>query len=233
MTKLDPRSFSSFPPSASSESTLNLNFTLPQNATSVNQSITNVSITVASISTPSPATTTPITTAAATTTPATEINITSSDKGGPFEWDNVDVLDEKNNQTLISNNITSIEEDHHEYYNSTVIQDDNTTRLHRTSIYADCSNLTINNLLSKSHRRAMTIRLPFEFPFYGHMITNITIATGGFLYTGDYIHSWLAATQYISPLMANFDTSLSDKSFVKYCENGEGKKASQSFNEFH
>lgn len=48
----------------------------------------------------------------------------------------------------------------------------------------------------------------------------MTIATGGFLYTGDYVHSWLAATQYIAPLMANFDTSLSDHSFIKHVDNG-------------
>jgi hypothetical protein len=129
-------------------------------------------------------------------------------------------VDEQTNQTLFRNNITQIDEDFHEYYNSTVIQDEEYTGLHRVSIYADCANLTVNKLLSKSHRRAMTVKLPFEFPFYGHPISNITIATGGFLYAGDYIHSWLAATQYISPLMANFDTSLSDTSFVKYCENG-------------
>lgn len=39
-----------------------------------------------------------------------------------------------------------------------------------------------------------------------------------FFSLGDYIHSWLAATQYISPLMANFDPSLSNDSYVKYCE---------------
>jgi hypothetical protein len=42
--------------------------------------------------------------------------------------------------------------------------------------------------------------------FYGHRLQNLTIATGGFLYVGDQTHSWLAATQYIAPLMANFDT---------------------------
>lgn len=52
------------------------------------------------------------------------------------------------------------------------------------------------------------------------MIKNVTIATGGFLYTGDYVHSWLAATQYIAPLMANFDTSLSNRSFIRYADNG-------------
>lgn len=62
--------------------------------------------------------------------------------------------------------------------------------------------------------------LSFDFPFYGHLVRNITIATGGFLYTGDYVHSWLAATQYIAPLMANFDTSMSNSSNIKYMDNG-------------
>lgn len=66
-----------------------------------------------------------------------------------------------------------------------------------------------------------TVRLKFLFPFYGHMVENLTVATGGFIYTGDYVHSWLAATQFIAPLMANFDTSLSNDSFVKYYDNGE------------
>lgn len=50
------------------------------------------------------------------------------------------------------------------------------------------------------------------------------MATGGFIYTGDYVHSWLAATQFIAPLMANFDTSLSNDSFVKYYDNGGWKE---------
>ena len=52
------------------------------------------------------------------------------------------------------------------------------------------------------------------------MVENITIATGGFLYLGDYVHSWLAATQYIAPLMANFDTSQMDNATVRYADNG-------------
>jgi hypothetical protein len=66
-----------------------------------------------------------------------------------------------------------------------------------------------------------TVKLSFDFPFYGHLVRNVTIATGGFLYTGDYVHSWLAATQYIAPLMANFDTSISNSSYVKYVDNGK------------
>jgi hypothetical protein len=74
-------------------------------------------------------------------------------------------------------------------------------------------------MLSNSHRRAATVSLPFEFPFYGQTMTNITIATGGFLYVGDHVHSWLAATQYIAALMANFDTSLSNSSTIQYAYN--------------
>lgn len=66
-----------------------------------------------------------------------------------------------------------------------------------------------------------TVTLTFDFPFYGHLLRNITIATGGFLFTGDFVHTWLAATQYIAPLMANFDTSLSKNAYVKYADNGK------------
>lgn len=76
-----------------------------------------------------------------------------------------------------------------------------------------------HKMLSKSYRRAATVPLSFEFPFYGHNVTNITIATGGFLYTGDYVHAWLAATQYIAPLMANFDTSQNDQAKIRYADN--------------
>ncbi|KAG5684350.1 hypothetical protein PVAND_013585 [Polypedilum vanderplanki] len=146
-------------------------------------------------------------------------NFTESEENGPeIDWSDVDITDEERNKTLIDKGLKDIQEDTHEYYNSTIYQNENFTNFHRTSIFADCSNLTVNKLLSKSHRRAMTVKLPFSFQFYGHPINNITIATGGFLYAGDYIHSWLAATQYISPLMANFDPSLSNDSYVKYCE---------------
>lgn len=90
------------------------------------------------------------------------------------DFDNVDITDEERNKTLINNNIKEINEETHDYYNSTIVQNENFTNLHKQSIFADCSNLTINKLLSKSHRRAMTVKLPFEFSFYGHPITNIT-----------------------------------------------------------
>lgn len=213
---------------ASTESTINEKKVAPLNNTSsVNQSIGNVTKANESLST---STVKPVlittTTARSLPTLPPQImnnmnNTEKSEKGPSIEWSEVDVNDTAANQTLVNNNITKIVEDYHEYYNSTITTDFDSTHLHRVSVYADCGNLNVSHLLSKSHRRAATLKLPFDFPFYGHPITNITVATGGFLYAGDYIHSWLAATQYISPLMANFDTSISNDSFVKYCEDSE------------
>uniref|UniRef100_A0A6B2ECC5 Putative extracellular protein tem7 n=1 Tax=Phlebotomus kandelakii TaxID=1109342 RepID=A0A6B2ECC5_9DIPT len=130
--------------------------------------------------------------------------------------DNIDKFDVDVNKTLLEHNITQFKEEYHSYYNSTVMVDPDMAN----KIMSSFGNLTVSTLLSKSHRRAMTVQLKFDFPFYGNPLRNITIATGGFLYTGEYVHSWLAATQYIAPLMANFDSRISDKSYVKYLDNG-------------
>lgn len=132
--------------------------------------------------------------------------------------DTVERTEAELNSTLQQRNITIRNEDHHLYYKSTWSTDKTMSEEFWKNI---TSNLTINGLLSNSHRRATTMLLSFDFPFYGFPIRNITIASGGFLYTGDYVHSWLASTQYIAPLMANFDTSLSNSSFVKYRDDGE------------
>ncbi|RWS26604.1 vacuolar protein sorting-associated protein 41-like protein [Leptotrombidium deliense] len=121
----------------------------------------------------------------------------------------------------ISTSNYSLKEDTHLYYNSSFYTDPNEAM----KLWVDLSKLPKNKyvtheMLSNSYRRAVTVQLNFTFPFYGHPITNVTIATGGFLYLGDTVHSSLAATQYIAPLMANFDTSISKKSVVQYMENG-------------
>ncbi|KAK3546333.1 hypothetical protein QTP70_025670 [Hemibagrus guttatus] len=77
-----------------------------------------------------------------------------------------------------------------------------------------------HGVLSNTHRQTLTVNLSFEFPYYGHLLREITITTGGFLYTGDMIHKMLTATQYIAPLMANFDPSISPNSTIIYSDNG-------------
>lgn len=42
----------------------------------------------------------------------------------------------------------------------------------------------------------------------------------GFIFTGDITHHMLTATQYIAPLMANFDPGYSKDSTVQYLDDG-------------
>ncbi|XP_047479958.1 plexin domain-containing protein 2-like isoform X2 [Penaeus chinensis] len=109
--------------------------------------------------------------------------------------------------------------DHHRYYQSFTYAGVESAGHYWVDLNAS-ENVVTNEMLSTSHRRAATVTLTFDFPFYGHLLRNITIATGGFLFTGNFVHTWLAATQYIAPLMANFDTSLSKNAYVKYADNG-------------
>jgi len=139
--------------------------------------------------------------------------------------ENVDLKSDKINATIESHlkeeNLTASNEDHYKYYNSTFVPfEGNWIDLEEWNKTIHPGIVNQHSMLSKSYRRAATIALKFKFPFYGHYVENITIATGGFLYTGEYVHSWLAATQYIAPLMANFDTSQEESATVKYADNG-------------
>ncbi|XP_074600362.1 plexin domain containing lethal (1) G0289 [Brevipalpus obovatus] len=130
--------------------------------------------------------------------------------------------DFENNSTFFDTHNLTRKTDHHVYYNSTIYYNPEEAM----NLWIDLNNassmvnVTIHDMLSESYRRAATVNLTFEFPFYGLHMRNVTIATGGFLYLGDPVHSWLAATQYIAPLMANFDTRNDNSSFIKYADNG-------------
>lgn len=82
------------------------------------------------------------------------------------------------------------------------------------------SQVRIHGILSNTHRQAARVALSFDFPFYGHKLRQIIIATGGFIFMGEMTHRMLTATQYVAPLMANFDPSFSSNSTVRYSDNG-------------
>lgn len=54
------------------------------------------------------------------------------------------------------------------------------------------------------------------------------VCTPGFIFMGDTIHRMLTATQYVAPLMANFNPGYSDNSTVAYFDNGETRSQSLS-----
>ncbi|CAH2035664.1 unnamed protein product, partial [Iphiclides podalirius] len=133
--------------------------------------------------------------------------------------DNIsDVFRETPEIIKAEHNLTTLKYDNHMFYNSSFIGNETYVREYWANITEPKAE--VHDVLSNSHRRATTLKLSFDFPFYGHNIRNITVATGGFIYTGEHVHNWLAATQYIAPLMANFDTTLTNDSLVKQYDDG-------------
>uniref|UniRef100_A0A7N6AW58 PSI domain-containing protein n=1 Tax=Anabas testudineus TaxID=64144 RepID=A0A7N6AW58_ANATE len=122
-----------------------------------------------------------------------------------------------------ADNSSQIEEDtDHNYYTSKTYgpSDPMSKDLWVNIDQMDKEKVKIHGILSNTHRQAARVNLSFDFPFYGHFLREITVATGGFIYTGDVVHRMLTATQFIAPLMANFDPSISRNSTVIYFDNG-------------
>ncbi|GAV02152.1 hypothetical protein RvY_12752 [Ramazzottius varieornatus] len=114
----------------------------------------------------------------------------------------------------------SLFEEHHIYYTVSLLTKANSSQKYYVNLDLNDSCSTLHEGLSRSHLKAAGITLSFDFPFYGSRLRNLTIATGGFLYTGNPDHSWIAATQYIAPLMADFDFEKRNDSTLRYCDNG-------------
>uniref|UniRef100_A0A8C8FQM9 Plexin domain containing 1 n=2 Tax=Oncorhynchus tshawytscha TaxID=74940 RepID=A0A8C8FQM9_ONCTS len=123
----------------------------------------------------------------------------------------------------LPDNMTHLVEDAGKYYSwRSFGPDDQRT----DELWVDLNDLghgqvRMHGILSNTHRQAAKVALSFDFPFYGHYLRQITIATGGFIFMGEVTHRMLTATQYIAPLMANFDPSFSKESIVQYLDNGE------------
>ncbi|XP_038609911.1 plexin domain-containing protein 1 [Tachyglossus aculeatus] len=122
----------------------------------------------------------------------------------------------------LPDNETRIVEDNHSYYLSRVYGpgEARTKELWVDVADANRSQVKVHGILSNTHRQASRVVLSFDFPFYGHHLRQITIATGGFIFMGDVIHRMLTATQYVAPLMANFNPSYSRNSTIRYFDNG-------------
>ncbi|KAM8850655.1 plexin domain-containing protein 2 isoform 2-T2 [Spinachia spinachia] len=138
------------------------------------------------------------------------------DQHGPEESDPDLLLDEGHN------NSTQIVDIDHAYYTSKIYGPGDTAS---KELWVDIQESErdewkVCGFLSSTDRQAERVNLSFQFPFYGHLLKEITVATGGFIYTGDVLHRMLTATQYIAPLMANLDPSLSNNSTVFYFDNG-------------
>uniref|UniRef100_A0A8C4WZR2 Plexin domain containing 1 n=1 Tax=Eptatretus burgeri TaxID=7764 RepID=A0A8C4WZR2_EPTBU len=124
------------------------------------------------------------------------------------------------NKNTISENDEKPVKDDHKYYTTSYGSQENNKQLWVDMDAIEDTSARVHGILSNTHRQAARVNITFPFLFYGHYLHEVTIATGGFIYTGEVIHRMLTATQYIAPLMANFDPSLSQNSTVRYIDNG-------------
>ncbi|CAF2179269.1 unnamed protein product [Rotaria magnacalcarata] len=135
-------------------------------------------------------------------------------------------IDEDNDLNFINTNTNPLNTSEqtvyvndHQYYNvSYIVPKSEGIPIH----FVDKNNqFILIHELAHRHRSAFGINLRFGFPFYGHTMNKILVATGGFIYTGDLLHSALiGSTQYIAPFMANFDASIGkNETEIKYYDN--------------
>ncbi|CAF1040921.1 unnamed protein product [Rotaria sordida] len=123
------------------------------------------------------------------------------------------------NKNLLNTTEQTVYVNDHQYYNvSYIIPKSEGIPLY---FVPDKNQFTRINAFFDRNRSAISINLKFDFPFYGHGINKILVGTGGFIYTGDLLHSALiGSTQYIAPFMANLDVSTGgNQSEVKYFDN--------------
>jgi len=67
---------------------------------------------------------------------------------------------------------------------------------------------------SNNFRYGYSMPLKMDFLYYGMPLQNVTITTGGFIYTGTVRHPKLTVTQYIAPFMGEFNPGASNHSNV-------------------
>ncbi|PAA58766.1 hypothetical protein BOX15_Mlig024065g1 [Macrostomum lignano] len=112
-----------------------------------------------------------------------------------------------------------LSEDNHVYYNMIIAKSHPMSTYYSGefdrifSAYSIRSNINLNN----GKNLALTIPLVFSFDFYGHSVKSIVLTTSGFIYVNDLTHPYLTFSQYIAPMMADFETRRS-VSAIKYVE---------------
>ncbi|XP_055263710.1 plexin domain-containing protein 1 isoform X2 [Moschus berezovskii] len=93
----------------------------------------------------------------------------------------------------LPDNGTRVVEDNHSYYVSRLYgpSEPRSQELWVDVAKANQSQVKVHRILSNTHRQASRVVLSFDFPFYGHPLRQITIATGGTVFVVQWDHVYL------------------------------------------
>ncbi len=130
---------------------------------------------------------------------------------------------ETSRHSFVSNQEQEVFEDNKLYYHQTVVWPTQSQLINWIDIdEPQFAQYFVKNDrdLADNYLKATVVNLNFAFPFYGHMLNRIVVATGGFIYVGSVMNSLIIKTQYIAPLMANFDPTLNHNTAIRYVDNG-------------
>ena len=83
-----------------------------------------------------------------------------------------------------------------QFYNLTIVQNDQNDFLAEEFLDDDSKWIVADSLLNRG-RGSTTIRLPFEFPFYGHNVSKIYLTTEGFISLAERIHSQVRLDRFL------------------------------------
>ncbi|KAI6651965.1 Plexin domain-containing protein 1 isoform X2 [Oopsacas minuta] len=103
-------------------------------------------------------------------------------------------------------------EDNHTYYLSTFYPSE-------SGVFNE---LWIDLTLNTSHHVVLSntylkyINIDFDLPFYGHLVSQVSITTAGFLSIFNTPHPYIHLTQYIAPFSADFNPSQNSESKIYY-----------------
>jgi hypothetical protein len=111
---------------------------------------------------------------------------------------------------LSAENVT----DYHMFYISYVTRNPTTFDSFWRQMEVGEDQLVVLPACSTRYKSTDRVVLPFDFPFYGHPVKTVTVASGGFLSLPSIWQTSIVESQYIAPLGAEFDASYSADSTV-------------------
>ncbi|XP_028404567.1 plexin domain-containing protein 2-like isoform X2 [Dendronephthya gigantea] len=113
---------------------------------------------------------------------------------------------------------TKIEKDDHKYYRS---QHYSNGKKWWFDLDGHSNKTILHKELSENIKFSFVLRISFDFPYYGHLIRNVTITNKGYLFLGERLHVFNASAQYAAPLMADFGADLHNKTSIRYIDTGD------------
>jgi hypothetical protein len=122
---------------------------------------------------------------------------------------------------LSAENVT----DYHMFYISYVTRNPTTFDSFWRQMEVGEDQLVVLPACSTRYKSTDRVVLPFDFPFYGHPVKTVTVASGGFLSLPSIWQTSIVESQYIAPLGAEFDASYSADSTVTMLAANDAKSA--------